>query len=125
MSDDGIEFFVALETQVWDALVRGDAVADEALLTRDFLGVYTTGFATRAEHTAQLRDGPTMAAYSIADARVITVSETASLLCYRADCRAIRGGVPCDEETMYVSSLWCDVGGRWLNVFSQDTPAVT
>jgi hypothetical protein len=23
---------------------------------------------------------------------------------------------------MYVSSLWCHRDGRWVNVFSQDTP---
>jgi len=42
------EFFVALESRVWDALVRGDADADADLLATDFLGVYATGFADRS-----------------------------------------------------------------------------
>jgi hypothetical protein len=116
---------LSLETQVWEALVRGDAVADEALLASDFVGLYPTGFANRSQHAGQLRDGPTMGSYSITDARVVDVSDSAALLCYRADYRPVRHGVSGDQETMYVSSLWCEIDGRWQNVFSQDTPALT
>jgi len=118
------EFFVALESRVWDALVRGDADADADLLATDFLGVYATGFADRSDHVDELVDGPTMASYSITDARLIRVSTSAVLLCYRADYVAVRRGQAGSEETMYVGSLWTEREGRWLNVFSQDTPAV-
>ena len=116
-----IEFFVDLESQVWDALVAGDAAADEALLTSDFTGVYPTGFADRAEHVGELAAGPTVAAYAINDARLIRVSASAVLLCYRADYRRVSG----PDETMYISSLWIERDGDWRNGFSQDTPAST
>jgi len=45
------------------------------------------------------------------------------MLCYRADYRRLRDGLPGESETMYISSLWTESDGRWLNVFSQDTPA--
>jgi hypothetical protein len=45
------------------------------------------------------------------------------LLCYRADYRPARAGGPGAASTMYISSLWVERDGRWLNVFSQDTPA--
>jgi hypothetical protein len=123
MDEHPIEFFVELESQVWDALAGGDADADRALLASDFVGVYPTGFADRSDHAHQLADGPTVVSYSIDDARLIRLSEAAVMLCYRADYRRPREGLPGDNETMYISSLWTERDGRWWNVFSQDTPA--
>jgi hypothetical protein len=65
-----------------------------------------------------------VASYFIVDARVIRVSATAALVCYRADFRRVCDGLPGGDETMYISSLWTESNGRWSNLFSQDTPAV-
>ncbi len=106
---------------MWDALVSGDKAADATSLHDDFVGLYPTGFSEKSEHVGQLDDGPTVAEYLIEEARVIPVSEDASLLCYLATYR--RTGEGADIEKMYVSSLWQRFDGRWLNTFSQDTPA--
>jgi hypothetical protein len=116
--------FVELETQVWEALRRGDAEADTRLLSDDFLGVYPTGFADRSDHARQLADGPTVADYEIHDARIMVLSENDVLLAYRADWHALVAGERGNRESMYVSSLWCQRAGTWVNVFSQDCPAV-
>ncbi len=110
---------LALETCVWEALCQGDASADADLLSDDFLGVYPTGFADRHDHTSQLSDGPTVADYVILDARSMQLSADHALLAYRAEYR--RPGAEQMEE-MYVSSLWSQRNGSWVNVFSQDTP---
>ena len=120
MCDRDTQFFIDLESGVWDALASGDAGADHALLSADFVGVYPTGFASRAEHADELSEGPTVASYSITDARLIDVAADAVLLCYRAE--YLRPGSH-EEETMFISSLWCRRDGRWLNTFSQDSPA--
>ncbi|MGD9997969.1 MAG: DUF4440 domain-containing protein [Ilumatobacteraceae bacterium] len=122
MNAPSLEHFVGLESQVWQALLDGDADADRSLLTDDFVGLYPTGFATRDEHAGQLTEGPTMAEYAISEARSIELSEDAVLLCYRADYRKTRRGEPGEPEAMYVSSLWVERDGVWLNSFSQDTP---
>src|SRR4051794_3408888 len=109
MHDRGTGFFVALESRVWDALVSGDADADRELLSDDFVGVFPTGFANRADHADDLADGPSIASFIITDARLIDVSEDAALLCYRADYR--RPGHSIDE-VMFISSLWVQRGGR-------------
>jgi hypothetical protein len=114
-----IDDFIRLETEVWRALVGGDATADARLLSDDFLGVYPTGFADRSDHVGQLNDGPTVAEFALSDERLLVLSDSAVLLAYRADYRRAPGS---NLETMYVSSLWCQRDGRWLNVFSQDTP---
>lgn len=113
------QFFVDLESGVWDTQVSGDPHAQRELLSADFLGVYPSGFANRDEHAEQLSDGPITASYSITDARLIEVSEDSVLLCYRADHQPSGQD---ETETMYISSLWVERDGRWWNTFSQDSP---
>lgn len=110
---------VALERDVWDALVAGDVEADRAMLADRFLGVYPTGFAGADEHAAQLAYGPTVAAYTIDDARLLPIADGHVVLSYRARYRRPDSD---DVEEMYVSSLWSMNEARWQNVFSQDTP---
>ncbi|MBF9033791.1 DUF4440 domain-containing protein [Rhodobacterales bacterium HKCCE2091] len=112
----------AAERAVWDALVRGDAGADWAALSRDFLGVYPTGFAGADDHAGQLADGPTVAAYRLSECLVRGLGADHALIAYRAD--YARPGDGAAEETMFVTSIWRRAGGAgWINVFSQDTPA--
>jgi hypothetical protein len=111
---------VRLETEVWQALVDGDAEADARLLADDFVGVYPTGFAGRDDHAGQLAGGATVEWFELSEERMIVVSDDALLLTYRAV--YVRVGETAHAETMYVSSLWCRRDGRWVNVFSQDTP---
>ena len=114
-----LETLLDLEHAVWRALVDGDPDADERLLSEDFLGVYPTGYAGRADHVSQLAAGPTVADYGLHDARLVAVTDDAAMLVYRVTYR--RAG-RADGEEMYVSSLWCRRGDTWVNSFSQDTP---
>ncbi|WP_245626870.1 nuclear transport factor 2 family protein [Aestuariivita boseongensis] len=113
-----LSFFVALETQVWQALVDGGAEADLALLAPDFLGVYPSGFASRQDHADQLKDGPSVLEFAVLDARILTVGPDHVMLSYQA--RFARPEKA--EERMFVSSLWVRGDQGWRNVFSQDTP---
>ncbi len=108
---------------VWDALVEGDAETDVELLSEDFLGIYPTGFASRSDHVEQLADGPSVSEYALFEPRTFDVSDRAVMLSYRAEFQRSSGVGIGRREVMYVSSLWCQQGGRWINVFSQDTPA--
>lgn len=117
----GLAFFLDLETQVWEALMSGDGAADQELLSEDFLGVYPTGFSDRGGHVDQLSGGPTMSAYDLDQVRLTWISADTAMLSYRARYRQPGREV---TETMYISSLWARRDGRWLNTFSQDTPAV-
>ena len=114
-----LEPVLASERAVWDALVAGDAAADAALLAPEFLGVYPTGFAGRADHVAQLAAGPTVAAYALSDVRLVPMGPDHALLAYRADYTRAGGA---RIEAMFVSSVWRREGAGWVNIFSQDTP---
>lgn len=117
------------ERGVWQALVDGDVAADEAALHADFLGVYPSGFATRAEHCEQLQGGPTVVSFRLSQARVLELGPDHVCLCYLAEYH--RPGVE-RQDAMYVSSIWQrkpgepgEPGGQgqaWVNIFSQDTP---
>lgn len=114
-----IDTILARERAVWQALVDGDAAADAALLTADFLGVYASGFAGRADHVGQLADGPTVRSFELREARLVPLAEGLVLLSYRADWVRANGAV----DAAYISSIWREVDGVWVNLFSQDTAA--
>ena len=120
MAHSLLEELLERETDVWRAHVAGDGAADERLLSDDFLGVYPSGFASRADPVGQLDGGSTMSAFSITEARLMRLADAVALLAYRADYRRVGAT---HDEVMYISSVWARRGGRWVNVFSQDTPA--
>lgn len=109
------------ERAVWNALVSGNMQADDHALHADFLGVYADGFADKAAHVQQLRDGPTVRSYRLTDLAVRPLGPDHALISYRADFLRTGGD---QAEAMFVSSIWQRIGQRWANVFSQDTPAI-
>ena len=122
MREHDIEQFVRLETEVWEALARGDGEADGRLLSDDFLGVYTVGFADRDAHVAQLADGPTVTHFALSEPRLMVLADDMVLLAYRA---AFERPGEDESESVLISSIWQEREGRWVNIFSQDTPAAT
>jgi hypothetical protein len=118
-----VEFFLQLESKVWAALASGDAAADERLLAKDFLGVYSTGFSGRSDHVGRLASGPTVHEYTLSEPKVTVLSKDVVVLSYLATWSR-RGADPgAEQELTYISSVWKQREGTWENVFSQDTPA--
>jgi hypothetical protein len=113
-----VNFFLDLETRVWRALQQGDAAADAALLSEDFLGVYATGYGDRAGHAAALAGGPTVADFHLDQPYLLPLGPGFMLLAYRADYTRTGQDEP---EAMYVSSIWREDPEGWRNIFSQDT----
>lgn len=116
---------LALERRVWRALRTGDQDLDASMLSEDFLGVYPSGFSDRAEHVAQLADGPTVHDFHLSEARLVELAGDTVLLSYRADWRApVSAGSdqPGPARAMYITSIWSRRANGWINTFSQDTP---
>jgi hypothetical protein len=108
------------ETQVWDALVKGDQVADANALHDSFLGVYSDGFAEKTDHVRQLEDGPTIEQFILSKCKVLPLGDNYAVFSYRADFLRTKKHI---SEAMYVSSVWKRNEDSWINMFSQDTPA--
>ncbi|WP_254447864.1 nuclear transport factor 2 family protein [Ruegeria arenilitoris] len=118
-SPPSLNEILGLEKRVWTALVEGDAQADRALLSPDFLGVHPTGFANRDDHVGQFANAPTMASFELSEAQLRVLTNDVVLLSYRADYE--RPGAVM-TEVMLISSLWEKRHEVWVNSFSQDTP---
>lgn len=116
---EGVEFFIGLERQVWEALRKGDGAADAALLAETFLGVYDSGFASKAEHVGQLSDGPVVSQFELETPRLVRLGPSVALLAYRARWRDGNG----NPRRAYISSVWEHGREGWRNIFSQDTNA--
>ena len=123
MNHPNVDFFVQLESEVWAALASGDALADERLLDKDFMGVYSSGFAGKSEHMAQLASAPTVQSYALSRARITLLCESVVMLSYLAKWTRQRADSRAEEEMMFISSIWKQSEGVWRNVFSQDTKA--
>ena len=124
MGNEHVELLAEIETcetRVWEAMVQGDKSADAAALHADFLGVYSDGFAVKADHVQQLEDGPTIESFELSDCRVLPLGLNYAVFSYKADFLKKAKTAP---EAMYVSSIWQRTDGGWVNVFSQDTPAI-
>ncbi len=119
----GIAHFLALERAVWKALQDGDAAADARLLSDDFLGVYSSGFAARDDHVGQLDKGPTVAWFELSRARMRWLAEDVVALSYCARWARAPVSGTAGPRTMYVTSIWRREEAGWRNVFSQDTEA--
>jgi hypothetical protein len=110
-----------LEWQVWEALVSGDADVDAASLADSFLGIYSDGFAVKADHVGQLAENPTVADYELSQTHFRTLGPDHCVLSYCAT--FVRAGHTA-SEVMYVTSIWEQSDGTWCNILSQDTPAL-
>ncbi len=117
MTDD----IIIYERRVWDALLAGDAAADVTLLHPEFIGVYSDGFAGRDVHVGQLAQGPTIVSYTLSEVTVKHLGDDHALICYRATFQRTSRDT---SEQMLVSSIWQKQDSGWINIFSQDTPAV-
>jgi len=117
------EELLGLEKQVWNALQSGDRTADSKLLADNFLGVYSSGFDGKDGHCEQLASGPTVTAYELSNVLMKILSPHMALLSYRADFSRPSSQNACVKQIMFVSSIWQNFNGRWLNIFSQDTAA--
>ena len=118
-----VEFFILLESQIWDSLVRGDKISESQLIADDFLGVYETGYSNKAEYLSQLDRGPSIHRFIIFNPRLLAINSTNVALTYQVDFMALKNNDPEPKQTMYVTSIWSLRSENWVNIFSQDTLA--
>jgi hypothetical protein len=114
-------FFIEKEKAVWDAIKSKNKSADSGLLADDFVGLYDTGFAAKSDHVSQMDDKYAIERYDLQDTKVLRLSSTMALLLYKATCKGTGAWEQYCSRPDYVSSLWVEREGHWVNLFSQDT----
>jgi hypothetical protein len=108
-----------LEKSAWEAYKNKQTDAFNALLSKDYCGIYADGNKTLDAEVADmaktdLRD------YSFADVKVVFPHPKVAVITYKATQQATSGGK--DVSGTYNSgSVWIQMGGKWLGVFHTET----
>ena len=112
---------VAKEREELDALKTGDHQAFANLLADDAVFLDPHGPGTKAEvveHTADLR----LLEYTMENVKFVPLSAKSGLIAYKLTEKGTSHGKEFTAQA-YASAIWTERGGKWLCLFSQETPA--
>lgn len=112
---------VAKETQTWELAKKRDKSSYGALLGEDFLAVYPIGLFSKEQNVSDL-DNEKIDDYSFDDINSVQIVPEVDLISYRVKVKGVYKGEPFRNDD-YAASVWAKRGGRWLNVFIQETAA--
>ena len=111
----------ALERQELEALKSGDWDAFSNLFADDATFLDARGFAGKKEvlqHVSDVR----VVDYSMEDIRVRPLSPDTALIAYKLKQKGTSHGNEFVSQA-YASAVWAERGGRWLCIFTQESPA--
>jgi Domain of unknown function (DUF4440) len=113
---------VALEKSSWVAWKDRDGRFFEGFLSDDHLEVGAQGVSGKAQVVAFVASPVCVVeSYSLGPFRFQRVAEDTAILTYRAEQNTACGGVAVPSPA-WVTSIYVNRGGRWLNVLYQQTP---
>jgi uncharacterized protein (TIGR02246 family) len=119
---DGLrEQIVAKEREELEAVKRGDSVAFADLIADDAVFVDPRGSAGKEEvvkNTAEFK----LLEYSIEDIKFVAVSPTSGVIAYKLTEKGVAHGHEFSGQ-VNASAVWVQRDGKWVCVFSQETPA--
>jgi len=110
-----------LEKDSWEAMKRSDREFFRTYMTADFRGFFADG--TTADRDAFLRnlDDFSLSEYSMGDVSLLRVNADAVMILYRLSYHGLHKGRPVKLSNIESSSLYVRRGGKWLEIFYQET----
>jgi ketosteroid isomerase-like protein len=114
------EQVLAKEREGLEALKAGDVQHFADITAEDAIFVDPQGPATKAEVLSHV-NGFTLTGYTITDVKFVAVSANSGLISYKCAETGNSHGHDFAAQ-VYVSSIWIQRGGKWLCLFSQETP---
>lgn len=118
---DGLQRQVlAKERQELDCLKSGNYAEFASLLADDAVFVDTHGPAGKADIVRNAA-GVRLSRYTMEDMRFVRLSARSALLIYKLTETGTSRGREF-TATVYVSALWGERGGKWICLYSQETP---
>ncbi|PYT76801.1 MAG: hypothetical protein DMG40_25390 [Acidobacteria bacterium] len=115
------QIVVELEKRGWQAAVDRDSRADAALLADDFQNVAEYGVWDKSRFAQTVSDpNYTLKSFSMSEVRFSRLAPTVVLLTYNATQVGTDHGKPVPSP-VYISSVWVNRNGKWLNALFQDT----
>jgi hypothetical protein len=116
------ETLIALEKQSWVGWQKHDGRFYEGFLSEDHVEMGFGGPSNKAEVIAGVKEGCTVASYSVDHFKVTQFSDDSALVTYHAAQDTKCGGVQVPSP-VWVSSLYVERGGRWVNALYQQSQA--
>jgi hypothetical protein len=118
------EKILALERQVNQLINRRDQTALRSLTADEFLYVDGQGIAGKLDFLSGVSGSgkADITDFRMEEAKVVELGKEAALIAYGLTAKGTRNGKEFLDQG-YASSVWVNRGGKWLNVFSQFTPA--
>jgi hypothetical protein len=111
----------ALERQELDAIKNGNMNVFSDLLADDAVFVNSRGFGDKAlvvKNTAEFK----LEEYSMEEVKVVRISPNSGLIAYKLTEKVNAHGKTVSVQ-VYASAVWTERAGKWVCLFSQETPA--
>jgi hypothetical protein len=112
---------VAKEREELDALKSGRLDLFASLLADEAIFLNPHGPSPKAEVVKHVADFKLLD-YSMEDVRFVPVADKTGLIIYKLTQKGASGGREF-VSTVFVSALWTERQGKWLCLFSQESPA--
>lgn len=111
----------AKEREELEALKAGNVAAFGELFSDDAVFLDPHGFANKTEvlqHTADFK----VIDYAMDDVKVVVLSDNSGLIAYKLTQKARSHGKEFSTQA-FASAIWSERNGKWVCVFTQETPA--
>ena len=112
---------VAKEREELDALKTGNIAAFANLLADEAVFLNPHGPSPKADVVKHIADFKLLD-YTIEDVRYVAVGPKTGLIIYKLTQKAAANGQEFTSKA-HISALWTERDGKWLCLFSQETPA--
>jgi len=115
------EKIVAQERKELEALKSANAAEFAGLIADDAVFVDSRGSAGKVEVVQHIGDFKLLD-YSMADVKFVPLSDSSGLIAYRLTQKGSSHGKEFSAQ-IHASALWVERDGKWVCVFSQESPA--
>lgn len=112
---------VAEERQELEALKNGKVEEFSSLMAEEAVFMDSHGSASKAEVVGHLGDLKLLE-YAMADIKFVAVSPQSGVIAYKLTQKGRENGKDF-ADTVYVSALWVKRNGKWVCLFTQESPA--
>lgn len=116
------EKIISLEKQGWEAIKKKDWNALGGIMTEDFVEVGEMGIRGKSEALQDLKANLILTEYAMEQVKVLELSKDAALLAYQLVQKGSYKGQDLPSKII-CSAAYVRRGGKWLNIFFQETPA--
>jgi hypothetical protein len=115
------QLITSLERKELDAIKDGNLTLFSDLLADDAVFLNSRGFGDKAlvvKNTSAFK----LTEYSMDDGKVVPLSTNSGLIAYKLTEKGNAHGQEISGQ-VYASAVWAERGGKWVCLFSQETPA--